>query len=111
MSHEIGTFLQPQRITVIVFLVLSILVPILYVYGEPERTNYLPGEEQSWIIKSILYPSITIEYFFHTNGDLDVLLGIVVRNYVANKIGILLLILYYLFASGLNMAIRKMKDH
>jgi hypothetical protein len=111
MMRKIGKFLQPRKITVIVFLVLLVIAPVFYVYSEPERTNYLPGEDQNWMIKSKIYPSITNEYFFHTNGKIDVLLGIIERNYVANMMGIPLLILYYSLASGVNWLVHRNKEY
>ncbi len=102
MWQKIGEFLRPREITVVILLILLAIAPVFYVYSEPERTNYSPGEDQNRIIKSKIHPSIINEYFFHTNGNIDVLLGLVERNYFTNMIGIPLLILYYLFASSVS---------
>jgi hypothetical protein len=102
MMQTIGQFLQPRKMTMLVFLLLLVSVSVVYVYREPERTNYLPGEDQNWMIKSKIYPSIINEYFFHTDGNMDVLLGIIERDYGANRLGIPLVILYYILAAGVN---------
>lgn len=107
MLKEIGKFLRPHKTTIVIFLVLLVIMPVLYIYAEPERANYLPGEEQHWMIKTTVYDSIIQEYFFHTDGNMDILLGIIERNYYANYIGILLLASYYILASGLNRFVHR----
>lgn len=95
-------FLRPGWITMVVFLALVVFMPVWVVYSEPERTNYLPGEEQVWIMKSKLYPGSFREYVFHTDGEFDVFLGILGRNYLSNQIGVVLLLVYYLAGVWIN---------
>jgi hypothetical protein len=102
-------FLHPGWITMVVFLALAVSMPVWYVYSEPERTNYLIGEEQVWITKSKHYPSTLQEYLFHTDGDFDILLGIVGRNYLYNQIGLGLLLVYYIVGAGANLAAGKIR--
>jgi hypothetical protein len=101
MLQKMSRFLRPNKMILILFLLLVIFAPVLYVYTEPERTNYLPGEKQAWLTKTKIYPNIFREYVFHTEGDIDILLGIIQRNYFSNEIGIILLALYYLLAAGM----------
>lgn len=105
--EKILVFLKPEKITGLIFILLLFFMPVLYSYTEPERTNYVPGEKQIWIRKSRVYTSVVDEYFFHTDGAIDVLFGIIERNYFSNDIGILLLVLYYIFASGISKFIHK----
>ena len=109
MLKKIGEFLYPHKTTIVIFFVLLVITPVLYIYAEPERTNYLPEEEQHWMIKTRVYPNIIKEYFFHTDGDIDTLLGIIERNYYANYIGIPLLAFYYILASGINRFVHRIK--
>ena len=100
-------FLRPGWITIGAFLALVAFMPVWFVFSEPERTNYLPGEEQVWIRKSKPYPSTFQEFVLHTDGEFDVLLGIVGRNYLSNEIGLGLLLGYYLAGVGATLAAGK----
>ncbi len=85
-------------------------MPVLYIYSEPERTNYRLGEEQNWLIKTNYYGSPLNEYLFHTEGNFDVFMGIIERDYFNNYIGIVLLIFYYIIACGASSFIRKARN-
>jgi hypothetical protein len=91
MSQKLGAFLRPHRLTIFVFAVLILLTPVLYITSEPERTNYRPGEEQHWLIKTTYYGSPLGEYLFHTNGYFDAFIEIIATDYLSNYIGILLI--------------------
>lgn len=84
------------------FLIFVFLLPIIYIYFEPDRTNYLPGEAQQWQMKIKYYEGPFVEYLLRTDGGFDVFIGIVLRDYANNSIGILLLFLYCGLASGVN---------
>ena len=109
MRKKIGKFLVSRTMIVVLFLVLLLASPVFYVYSEPLRTNYLPGEKQDWIVKTKWYPGVVKEYLFHTEGEIDVFFGILARNYVSNQIGILLLGLYYLLASVIHRLFQNIK--
>ena len=111
MLKKLGAFFRPNGIIIFISLLFAFLMPVLYIYSEPDRTNYLPGEKQYSTVKSTQYVSIFKEYFFHTEGDIDVLYGIIERDYYANYIGIPLLFFYYLIASGINNLIQKTRHH
>jgi hypothetical protein len=102
MLHKLGTFLRPSKISFLVFLALMLLMPVFYIYSEPERANYSFGEEQHRITKTIYYSSPLDEYLFHTDGNVDVFLGIIVRDYFDNRVGIPLLTFYYFIACSVN---------
>ena len=85
-------------------------MPVLYIYSEHDRTNYLPGEKQHWTVKSTQYVSIYKEYFFHTDGDIEEFFVITERDYFTNYVGIPLLFLYYSIASGINKFIRQKRN-
>jgi hypothetical protein len=110
MLQKLGVFLRPHRITIFVFLAPFLLMPVFYIYSEPERTNYRLGEKQDWIIKTEYYRSPFNEYFFHTDGNLDIFMGIAERDYFNNYIGIVLLAFYYVIACGANSFIRRKRD-
>lgn len=107
LRKRIMDFFRPSPVTIIIFLVLALLVPVGYVYAEPERTNYLPGEHQLWDIKAKLYNGLLDEVFNHTEGSLDDLLGILHRDYLSNYIGVPLLVIYYSIASTIKKIIFK----
>jgi hypothetical protein len=109
MLKKLSAFFRPNGVTIFIFLALVLLMPVLYIYSEPERTNYLPEEEQHWIIKVKQYPGILDEYFLHTDGNFDTLLGIIERDYYSNYIGVLLLFFYYFVASCINNLIHKIR--
>ena len=109
MLKKLGLFFRPRGVSIFIFLLLAFLMPVLYIYSEPDRTNYLPGEKQHWTMKSTQYVSIYKEYFFHTDGDIEELFVITTRDYVSNYIGVPLLFLYYFIASSINNLIRKMR--
>jgi hypothetical protein len=106
-------FLSPTKFIILVLLLLVLFVPVFFVYIEPERTNYLPGEKPDYIVKTRLYPGTFQEYAFHTDGHIDLFWGVLGRNYVDNLIGPVLILVYYLFSSVLNWIyhrIRKQPD-
>ena len=109
MLKEVGKFLYPHKTTLAIFLLLLVITPVFYIYAEPERTNYLPGEEQQWTINAKVYESIFQEYFFHTDGNIDVLLGIIARNYYSNYMGIVLVAFYYMLASVISRLVHKIR--
>ncbi len=111
MLQKLGAFLRPHRTTIFVFLTLILIMPVFYIYSEPERTNYLLGEKQHWLIKTNYFGSPLGEYLFHTEGSFDIFIGILVRDYFDNYIGIMLLALYYIFACGMNSFIRKAQNN
>ena len=102
-----GIFLRPQVLTLLLFLALLLLMPVLYITSEPERTNYLPGERQTRLMKTRIYESPLEEYLFHTEGKVDIFLGILQRDFVDNYIGIPTLIVFYLLAATLNLLLKK----
>jgi len=108
--QKVGKFLYPQKTTLAIFLLLLVITPVFYIYAEPERTNYFPGEEQQWTIKTKVYESIFQEYFFHTEGNIDVLLGIIARNYYSNYIGIVLVAFYYILASIVSRSVHRSRQ-
>ena len=55
VMQKVGKFLYPNKTTLAIFLLLLVITPVFYIYAEPERTNYLPGEEQQWMIKTKVY--------------------------------------------------------
>ena len=64
-------FLRPGWITMVVFLALVVFMPVWYVYSEPERTNYLLGEE--FLFRGILLPKmkgVFGKYYWFFNGVL-----------------------------------------
>ncbi len=107
MIKRMGNFLRPQVLTLLIFLALLLLMPVLYITSEPARTNYLPGERQSWLLKTRIYESPLEEYLFHTEGKADIFLGILQRDFIDNYIGIPTLILFYLLAAALNLLFKK----
>ena len=108
MLKRIATFFRPNAITILVFLMLALTLPVIYIYAEPERTNYRPNEQQHWDIKAKFYDGILDEFFFHT-GSLDDLAGILQRDYVSNYISVPLLVIYYLIASGIKTILPKIR--
>jgi hypothetical protein len=101
MLKRTAAFFRPHVVTLILFLALALLLPVVYVYAEPERTNYLPGEQQHWDLKVKIYNGLLDEVFLHTDGAVDDLLGILHRDYLANYIGLPLLFVYYFITSAL----------
>jgi len=108
MRKKISRFFRPHPVTIIIFLALALLLPVVFIYAEPERTNYLPGDQQHWDIKTKLYDGLLNEVFFHTEGNFDDLSAILYRDYVQNYIGIPLLVIYYLIASGIKYIVFKL---
>lgn len=96
-------FLTPTKIILLAFTALILFVPVLYIYYQPERTNYLPGEKQIFLVKAKMYPGTIQEYAFQTEGDIDLFFGILERNYIHNLIGPGLILGYYSLSSGLNL--------
>jgi hypothetical protein len=107
MRKKTAAFFRPNAVTIIIFLALALIMPVVYVYAEPERTNYLPDEQQHWDIKAKQYNGLLDELFFHTEGSLDDLAGILHRDYVSNYIGVPVLVIYYLVASGIKTIFHK----
>ncbi|MBN8657387.1 MAG: hypothetical protein J0M11_16775 [Anaerolineae bacterium] len=110
MIHKLGIFLRPHKITIFIFLALILIMPVFYIYSEPERTNYLFGEKQHRIIKTVYVGSLLDEYLFHTEGSIDIFVGILARDYFDNYIGFLLLAFYYIIACGLNSFFHKIQN-
>lgn len=69
MRRNFIHFLQPAKLTLVLFLLAAISIPVYYVYSEPERTNYHPGEKQIWTVKTRIYESVFEEFVFHTEGS------------------------------------------
>ncbi|MDP1624749.1 MAG: hypothetical protein Q8L64_03160 [bacterium] len=111
MLQKLGVFLRPHRITIFIFLVLILIMPVFYIYSEPERTNYRLGEKQHWLIKTHYFESPLSEYLFHTEGNFDIFIGTLARDYFDNYIGVILLAFYYIFACGMNSLIRKVQNN
>lgn len=102
MLSKLGEFLRPRIPIVTFFLILVFTIQVPFVYFEPTRAWYPPDIDPQWEMKPALYPSIVREYLFHTDGDIDVLFGIIGRDYFTNAIGIPLLTIYYFAASGIH---------
>ena len=102
-------FLSPTKLSILVLVLLILLVPVFYVYYEPERTNYLPGEKQTYLVKTRFYPGSLQEYVFHKEGSLDLLWGILSRNYIHNLNGPVLVLVYYFLASGFTWTWKKFR--
>ncbi|NOT03557.1 MAG: hypothetical protein HOP27_03045 [Anaerolineales bacterium] len=111
MLHKPGVFLRPHKTTIFVFLVFILIMPVFYIYSEPERINYLFGEKQHWLIKTEYFGSPLGEYLFHTEGNIDIFIGILARDYFDNYIGIMMLVFYYIIACGISSFIRKAQNN
>jgi hypothetical protein len=105
--RKLSNFLRPRGPVIVIFLVFILSMPVFHIYSEPERTNYRPGEAQHWLMKTNYYESSLGEYLFHTDGDFDVLIGMLERNYFSNYIGVPVLLFYYLIACSLGSMYRK----
>jgi len=109
MFQKINEFFHPNRITITILLVFLFAMPVLYVYSEPERTNYSPGEKQHRVIKTMVNESVLSEYLMHTDGNIDVLLGIIERDYVSNHVGTLLVVINYIIACGIKRVLHTLR--
>jgi hypothetical protein len=106
---ENSSFLRPQLVTLLVFFVMIFFLPVVYVSIFPAYTGVpFPRErEMEWILKVEWYGASLDEYLYGTDGEVSLLLGILYRNYFINRIGILLLLLYYTLASAANALFKK----
>jgi hypothetical protein len=106
---KFAAFLRPQLVTLLVFFAMVFFLPVVYVSIFPAHTGVpFPRErEMEWILKVEWYGASLDEYLYGTDGKFALMLGILYRNYFINRIGLLLLILYYTLASGVNVLIKK----
>lgn len=95
MKKDLVNFLTPNWQRILMFVLLAFITPVPFLIREP--LTQLVGNTE-WVWKFELYESLFTDVFGGYTSEPDVFLGVVVRDYFLNDLGLLLLLFYYLTA-------------
>ena len=99
MKRDLANFLIPNGQKILIFVLIVFILPVPFLYREP--LTQLPGNTE-WVWKYERYESLFTDVFGGYTSELDVFIGVVVRDYVSNYLGTQLLLLYYFAACAVH---------